>query len=97
MAGALDQILQEQVVGALFRLAQAHLRAVQRKPFLLADIVVEAGAGRGRLLVEFGHGVPWDFLSAATLAPRASLRQRAPTAPACRAPFHDAANKGPSR
>ena len=46
MAGALDQVLQEQVVGALFRLAQAHLRAVQCQALLLADIVVQAGAGR---------------------------------------------------
>ena len=47
MAGALDQVLQEQVVGALFRLAQAHLRAVQGQALLLADIVVQAGAGLG--------------------------------------------------
>ncbi len=45
MAGALDQILQEQVVGALLRLAQAHLRTVQRQALFLADIVVQAGAG----------------------------------------------------
>ena len=62
MAGALHQVLQEQVVGALLRLAQAHLRAVQSKPLLLADIVVQAGAARCRLLIEFGHGIPWAFL-----------------------------------
>jgi hypothetical protein len=47
MAGALDQILQEQVVGALFGFAQAHLRAVERQPLDLADIVIEAGARLG--------------------------------------------------
>ena len=40
MAGSLDEILQEQVVGALFRLAQADLRAVKGQALLLADIVV---------------------------------------------------------
>jgi len=48
MAGTLDQVLQEQVVGALFRFAQAHLRAVQGQAFLLADIVVQARACRSR-------------------------------------------------
>ena len=56
MAGALDQVLQEQVVGALFRLAQAHLRAVQGQALLLADIVVQSGAGLGlRAVLCCGH------------------------------------------
>src|SRR4029078_1292468 len=47
MAGALDQVLQEQVVGALFRLAQAHLRAIKGQALLLADIVIQSGTGLG--------------------------------------------------
>ena len=47
MAGALDQVLQEQIVGALFRFAQAHLRAIQSQALGLADIVVQAGARLG--------------------------------------------------
>ena len=43
MARALDQVLQEQVVGALLGFAQQHLRAVQFEPRVLADIVVQAG------------------------------------------------------
>ena len=52
MAGAFDQILQEQVERALFRLAQAHLRAVQLEALLLADIVVDA-----RRHLRFGRAV----------------------------------------
>src|SRR4029077_18204876 len=44
MARALDQILQEQVVGALFGLPQAELRVVKLEPHLLADVVVRATA-----------------------------------------------------
>ena len=48
MAGALDQVLQEQVVGALLGLAQHDLRPVQLQALGLADIVVQARACRHR-------------------------------------------------
>ncbi len=47
MACSLDQVLQEQVVGALLGFADHDLGAVQFEPFLLADIVVQSGAGLG--------------------------------------------------
>ncbi len=42
MAGALHEVLQEQVVGALFGLPQAELRVIELQPHLLADVVVDA-------------------------------------------------------
>ena len=48
MAGALHQVLQEQVEGALLGVAQAHLRPVQGQTLFLADIVVQTGTGRPR-------------------------------------------------
>jgi hypothetical protein len=48
MAGALDQVLQEQVESALFRLADHYLGPVQLQALVLADIVVQARAGRSR-------------------------------------------------
>ena len=56
MAGALHQVLQEQVEGALLALADLDLQAVQREPLLLADIVVDAGTGAvGRTRWFFRH------------------------------------------
>ena len=46
MAGALHEVLQEQVVGALLGLPQPELRVVELQPRLLADIVVQAAAIR---------------------------------------------------
>jgi hypothetical protein len=43
MARAFDQVLQEEVVGALLAFAQLDLQAVQSEPRLLADIVIDAG------------------------------------------------------
>ena len=48
MAGALDQVLQEQIEGALLRLTDRHLRPVQLQALVLADIVVQARVGRPR-------------------------------------------------
>ena len=42
MAGALDQVLQKQIVGALLGLADLDLRAIHGEPLFLADVVVEA-------------------------------------------------------
>jgi hypothetical protein len=42
MARALHEVLQEQVEGALLRVAQQHLRAIQLEPRLLADVIVDA-------------------------------------------------------
>ena len=47
MACSLDQVLQEQVVGTLLGFADHDLGPVQFEPFLLADIVVQSGAGLG--------------------------------------------------
>ena len=47
VAGALHEVLQEQVVGALLGLPQAELRVVELEPHLLADIVVRAAAVAG--------------------------------------------------
>jgi hypothetical protein len=44
VAGALHEVLQEQVVGALFGLPQPELRVVELEPHLLADVVVRAAA-----------------------------------------------------
>jgi len=38
MAGALDQVLQEQIVGALFTIAQVDLHAIKLEPRLLPDV-----------------------------------------------------------
>src|SRR5665213_4096318 len=43
MAGALDQILQEQIIGALLSLAELELGPVQLQPQFLADVVIVAG------------------------------------------------------
>src|SRR5262249_46367689 len=56
MAGALDQVLQEQVEGSLFGFAQLELRAKQAQPHRLANVVVRAvdarcaGGGEERFL-----------------------------------------------
>ena len=85
MAGALDQVLQEQVVGALLGLAQPHLRAVELQPHLLADIVVQAGrwpargpvAGFVAIGGSSGAGYVWRRILAAAAG---TLRQPARTA-----------------
>ncbi len=43
VAGALDQVLQKEIVGALLGFADHHLHAVELEPHLLADVVVQAG------------------------------------------------------
>ncbi len=43
VTGALDQVLQKEVEGALLGLADLHLHAVEPQPHLLADVVVQAG------------------------------------------------------
>ncbi len=48
MAGAFDQVLQEQIEGALLRVTDCHLRPVQLQALGLADIIVQARAGRAR-------------------------------------------------
>ena len=45
VARALDQVLQEQIEGALLALADLDLHAVHGQPLLLADVVVDAGTG----------------------------------------------------
>ena len=55
MAGALDEILQEQVEGALLGLADHDLQAVELEPLVLADVIVETRL-RGLRLVQ--HEVP---------------------------------------
>jgi hypothetical protein len=47
MAGPLNQILQEQIVGALLGFSDHHQRPVQFEPLLLPDIVIQSGAGLG--------------------------------------------------
>ena len=54
MAGSLDQVLQEQVVGALLGLAEDDLGPVHVQALLLADVVVQAGRPR-RPVVHCGH------------------------------------------
>ncbi len=44
VAGALDQILQKEVEGALLGFAQLELRAVEAQPQLPADIVIDSRA-----------------------------------------------------
>ena len=66
VACALDEVLQEQVVGALLGLAQFELGAVEREPRRLADVVIGAinrravASGEGRFHrmgpVSFGSG-----------------------------------------
>ena len=50
MAGALHQILQKEIVGALLGFAEQHLRAVQVQAFFFADIVVCLCVGRRHTL-----------------------------------------------
>ena len=57
VARALDQVLQEQVEGALLGLPQADLGAVQLQALLLSDIVVQTGAGR-RPVLHCRHAFP---------------------------------------
>ncbi len=45
VARALDQVLQEQIEGALLGLADLDLHAVHGEPHLLADVVVDARTG----------------------------------------------------
>jgi hypothetical protein len=52
MAGALDEVLQEQVVGALLGLAQHHLGAKHLQPHRFADVVVGP--------VDAGCAVGWE-------------------------------------
>ena len=61
MARALHQVLQEQVEGALLGLADVDLAAIELQPRLLADVVVEARAGRGLGFVQHvgSLGVAW--------------------------------------
>src|SRR5215470_2606804 len=79
MAGSLDQILQEQIVGALFSLADHHLRPVQFEPLLLADIVIQSGAGLGlRAVLCCGHMIlkhSKSMMGGSNLAPPITLRQ----------------------
>ena len=42
VAGAFDEILQEQIVGALLGLADLDLHAIHGEPLVLADVVIEA-------------------------------------------------------
>ncbi len=57
VAGALHQVLQEQVEGALLGLAEFHLHAVHLQPHLLADVVIDALAGTiGRSGWLLAHG-----------------------------------------
>ena len=56
MACSLDQVLQEQVIGALLGFTDHDLAPVQFEPFLLADIVIQSGAGLGlRAVLCCGH------------------------------------------
>ena len=58
VAGALHQVLQEQVVGPLLGLADLDQHAIHLEPQLLADVVVDGAARFGS-----GHqGVPQDVL-----------------------------------
>ena len=57
VARALDQVLQEQIEGALLGLADLDLDAIQAKPGLLADIVIEARLRRERAILDSGHGI----------------------------------------
>src|SRR6516164_7604038 len=57
VARALDQILQEQVERALFGLANFDLGAVEAKPRLLADIVIEVCLRRERAILDRGHEI----------------------------------------
>jgi hypothetical protein len=56
MARALDQVLQEQIERALLGLADLDLDAIQAKPRLLADIVIEARL-RERAILDCGHEI----------------------------------------
>src|SRR5215470_11666434 len=59
VARALNEVLKEQIEGALFRLADHDLNAIEGEAFLLADIVVQACVGRRGLrgaILDLGHG-----------------------------------------
>ena len=80
MAGALHQVLQEQIVGALLGLADLDLRAIHGEPRFLADIVVEGRHRRRRAVLDLGHEIsfrmPGNRLGGRNLAPLAKPRQR---------------------
>ncbi len=69
MAGALDEVLQEQVEGALLGFAEQNLRAVEFEPHVLADVVVEAlSPAAGSFKARFstvGLGVPRYWMKSA--------------------------------
>src|SRR5215831_3637747 len=91
VTGSLDQVLQEQIVGALFSLPDHDLRPVQFEPLLLANIVIQSGAGlRLRTVLCCGHENPRkSLISGGNLAPRMTLRQPARKAPVCPTCAHD--------
>src|SRR5262245_21999608 len=99
VTGSLDQVLEEQIVGALFRLPDHDLRPVQFEPFLLADIVIQSGAGlRLRTVLCCGHENPQkSLISGGNLAPRMTLRQPVQKAPLCPTYAHDCADRGRTR
>src|SRR5262249_37960690 len=71
MAGALDQVLQKQVVGALLGLADLELDAIKPQPRFLADIVVQPWAWPGaRPVFDRCHKSP-RTLDRADLSPSA--------------------------
>ena len=55
MAGALHQVLQKEIVGALLGFADNDLGAIHREAIFLADIIVEVCLGGGRAVLDLGH------------------------------------------
>src|SRR5208283_37037 len=80
MAGALDQVLQEQIERALLGLADLDLHAIHVEPLLFADVVVEARLRRRRTVLDLGHEFSSERRKSAwdggNLAPLAKPRQR---------------------
>ena len=60
VARALHQILQKQIEGALLRLADFDLDAIQAKPRFLADIVIEGRRQGERAVFDLGHDDPLE-------------------------------------
>ena len=60
VARALHQILQKQIEGALLRLADLDLDAVQAKARFLADIVIQGRRRSERAVFDLGHDNPLE-------------------------------------
>ena len=70
MAGALDQVLEEQVERALLGFADHYLGAVHRQALFFADVIVQIGAGSSRRpVLNPCHALPRKLNSGRKLAP----------------------------